>query len=237
MVGDGSSAGIPWAIRFHSAGITQGTWSAHRVCDDVCCAGLDLSPLAPDGECPGRRASRAANGIAVAGGSGRTAPWRAGAFAGARPSGATRRVGRAVRCDGSGRGRARGHPGAAGAGRRSRRGRTGAAADIAAVAAAALDRRCRVVALATDPQVGAELEPHVDQVIVGAPTDRCYLTRSDIAVAVTALADPDRTVLATPAVLIDAGAYSSAVSSSRPLDSPSSSCRPICGSCTPMPTP
>ncbi|WP_433201800.1 hypothetical protein ACQP1G_10985 [Nocardia sp. CA-107356] len=78
-------------------------------------------------------------------------------------------------------------------------------ADIAAVCAAALDRRCRVVALVTDPEVGAELEPHVDQVIIDAPADRHYLTEPDIAAAVTALADPTRTVLATPEVLIAAG--------------------------------
>ncbi|WUV48177.1 hypothetical protein OG563_08255 [Nocardia vinacea] len=77
--------------------------------------------------------------------------------------------------------------------------------DIAAVRAAVLDRRCRVIALVDDPEVGAELEPHVDQVIVGEPADRHYLTEPDIAAAVTALADSTATVLATPAVLIAAG--------------------------------
>lgn len=62
-----------------------------------------------------------------------------------------------------------------------------------------------MIALVDDPEVGAELEPHVDQVIVGEPADRHYLTEPDIAAAVTALADSTATVLATPAVLIAAG--------------------------------
>ncbi|WP_433710817.1 hypothetical protein ACQP2U_31830 [Nocardia sp. CA-084685] len=77
--------------------------------------------------------------------------------------------------------------------------------DIAAVRAAALDRRCRVIALVDDPEVGEALESHVDQVIVGEPVDRHYLTELDTAAAVTALADPAAIVLATPGVLIAAG--------------------------------
>ncbi|WP_330257397.1 hypothetical protein [Nocardia sp. NBC_00565] len=77
--------------------------------------------------------------------------------------------------------------------------------DVEKVRTAARERRCRVIALVTDAEVGVELESHVDEVIVGEPVDRRYLTEPDIAAAVTALADPVGMVLATPEVLIAAG--------------------------------
>ncbi|MGH3725239.1 MAG: hypothetical protein ACRDUS_14110 [Mycobacterium sp.] len=79
------------------------------------------------------------------------------------------------------------------------------AADVDTVRTACADRRCRVVAIADSPEVGEAVAPHVDSVSGGEAGATVRLTGPEIGVALRALADSSRTVLATPAVLIAAG--------------------------------
>lgn len=78
-------------------------------------------------------------------------------------------------------------------------------ADIDTVRQATADRRCRVIAVATSPEVAVAVTPYVDAVSVAGDGGVVRLTESAIDVVLGLLADPSMTVLATPAVLIAAG--------------------------------
>ncbi|MEO3810333.1 hypothetical protein ABGB17_15130 [Sphaerisporangium sp. B11E5] len=69
---------------------------------------------------------------------------------------------------------------------------------------AAGGRRCPVLARTDDPVVAAELVPHVDAVLRD-DADLIRLDRPEISAALAALRDESKAVLATPAVLIEAG--------------------------------
>ncbi|MEV6970507.1 hypothetical protein AB0M47_35910 [Hamadaea sp. NPDC051192] len=79
------------------------------------------------------------------------------------------------------------------------------AADLPAVRAALAGRRCEVIGRAATAEVAEQLAPLVDRVIVGDPPDVVRLTEPSIDGALAALADESATVLATPAVLVEAG--------------------------------
>lgn len=78
-------------------------------------------------------------------------------------------------------------------------------ADVPQVRAAAVGRRCRVTALAATPAAADAVAPYVDAVSVLGGAGVVRLSDPAIAPAVRELADPATTVLATPAVLIEAG--------------------------------
>ncbi|ORB60260.1 hypothetical protein BST43_04245 [Mycobacteroides saopaulense] len=77
--------------------------------------------------------------------------------------------------------------------------------DVEAVRRASADRRCRVTAVASTPQVAEAVAPYVDAVSLSGDTAVVRLTESSIDTAVRALSDPAAMVLATPQVLIAAG--------------------------------
>ncbi|KPG43211.1 hypothetical protein AN916_27150, partial [Mycobacteroides immunogenum] len=77
--------------------------------------------------------------------------------------------------------------------------------DVQTVRAATADRRCRVIAVADTAEAAAAVTPYVDAVSVAGDAGVIRLAEPSIEAAVGALADPSATVLATPAVLIDAG--------------------------------
>lgn len=77
--------------------------------------------------------------------------------------------------------------------------------DVDALRRATAGRSCPVVAFVDTPEVSQAVAPYVDKVTVGAASDAIRLTDPAIDVAVAALADPSRAVLATPAVLVAAG--------------------------------
>jgi hypothetical protein len=62
-----------------------------------------------------------------------------------------------------------------------------------------------VIVRAATPEVAAKLAPHVERVVTGDEPDLVHLTDPAIAAATAALADPTKTVLATPGVLTYAG--------------------------------
>jgi hypothetical protein len=78
-------------------------------------------------------------------------------------------------------------------------------ADSELVRRAADGRRCLVSAVTDDPSVRDAIASDVDAVSIGAGPDTVRLTTPDMEAAVAALADPATTVLATPAVLLEAG--------------------------------
>ncbi|GIH78089.1 hypothetical protein [Planobispora longispora] len=80
-----------------------------------------------------------------------------------------------------------------------------APADVPLVRRAVAGRRCLVIVRASTPEVAARLAPHADRVVVGDAPDLVHLADPAVARAVEALADPDVTVLATPAALVAAG--------------------------------
>lgn len=77
--------------------------------------------------------------------------------------------------------------------------------DVPSVLDAVVQRKCAVFVRTTDPAVAVTLRPHVDRVIVGAAPDVEHLTEPGVAEAGQALAQPERIVLATPGVLVEAG--------------------------------
>lgn len=96
------------------------------------------------------------------------------------------------------------------------------AADVRTVRDAAAGRRCHVVAHAESSGVADLVAPHVDEVIVGTPPHRRYLTDPDIDTAAAALADPDAVVLARPSVLLDSGPgwFNRVIEASTPTEEP-----------------
>jgi hypothetical protein len=77
--------------------------------------------------------------------------------------------------------------------------------DVEAVRRAAVHRTCRVIARVEGLDVAEAVAPHVDGVHVGEAPDTIRLTDPDVDDALSALAGPSATVLATPAVLVAAG--------------------------------
>ena len=77
--------------------------------------------------------------------------------------------------------------------------------DVEALRWATAGRTCRVVAFVDTPDVAEAVAPYVDKVTVGAAPDAIHQTEPDIEMALTALANPSKTVLATAAVLVAAG--------------------------------
>lgn len=77
--------------------------------------------------------------------------------------------------------------------------------DVQTVRAATADRRCRVIAVADTAEAAAAVAPYVDAVSMAGDAGVIRLPEPSIEAVVGALADPSATVLATPAVLIDAG--------------------------------
>ncbi|WP_068901821.1 hypothetical protein [Planomonospora sphaerica] len=78
-------------------------------------------------------------------------------------------------------------------------------ADVPQVRRAVAGRRCQVIVRASTPEVAAQLAPYADRVVTGDEPDLIHLVDPAIAPAAAALADPDVTVLAAPAVLVAAG--------------------------------
>jgi hypothetical protein len=79
------------------------------------------------------------------------------------------------------------------------------AGDMETLGRATASRTCHVVAVVNTPDDAEAVTPLVDEVIIGTSPDTIRLTAPDIDVALDALADPSKTVLATPAVLVAAG--------------------------------
>ncbi|MFF3442758.1 hypothetical protein [Streptosporangium sp. NPDC002721] len=77
-------------------------------------------------------------------------------------------------------------------------------ADVDLVRAAAAGRGCPVFARTADPEVAAALVPHVDAVLTD-DADVVRMTTPAVADALVALRDGTGAVLATPAVLVEAG--------------------------------
>jgi hypothetical protein len=77
--------------------------------------------------------------------------------------------------------------------------------DVASLRSATAGRTCPVVAYVEPPEIAKAIAPFVDNVSIGPPPDAVRLTEPDVGAAVEALATPDTTVLASPAVLIAAG--------------------------------
>jgi hypothetical protein len=77
--------------------------------------------------------------------------------------------------------------------------------DADLVRRAVQDRRCRVTAVADNPEAAESITEDVDAVGVGVAADTVRLSTPDLAAAVDALRDPSNVVLATPAVLVSAG--------------------------------
>ncbi|WP_336204056.1 hypothetical protein [Nonomuraea sp. LPB2021202275-12-8] len=81
-------------------------------------------------------------------------------------------------------------------------------ADVPLVREAAAGRRAPVLVRTEDPAVAAALAPHVDAVLPASGGDGPDLVRpvsASVDLAARALADPAKAVLATPALLIEAG--------------------------------
>ncbi len=77
--------------------------------------------------------------------------------------------------------------------------------DAELVRGATIGRRCRVIAVADSEEARDAVADAVDAVTVGDAVNTVRLTGPDIDSAISALADPSKTVLAIPRVLLEAG--------------------------------